>query len=52
MYGQAMPELSLAHRRFGLDKTIIAIADFLHSHQEFESIRDKFGELEVLVNSV
>ena len=52
MYDQAMPELSLAQSRFGLGDTIIAIAEFLHSHQEFESIRDKFGELEVLVNSV
>lgn len=52
MYGDMMPPLQSANKKYGLANSIIAVGDFLHSHQEFNLICDSLDELEVLMNAV
>lgn len=51
-YRDLMPALCTAHKKYGLSDAMIAVGDFLHTHQEFCLIHDKLDEFKALVDEV
>lgn len=52
MYGNMMPQLQTANKKYGLSNRIIDVGEFLLSHSEFPLICDHFDEFQALINAV
>lgn len=52
MYGNIMPDIQTASKKYGLSNSIISVGDFLFSHQEFALIHNKLDEFQSLIYNV